>query len=318
MIRAVDLTRTYGPLTAVDRLSFEIPQGAICGFLGPNGAGKSTTIRMIAGLFPPDGGSLTVGGVDVRADPLGVRQQVGYLPETTPLYPELRLEEYVRFRGRLAGLQGDQLRRSVDRVIDVCGLGDMRRRLIGALSRGFRQRTGLAAAMVADPPLLVLDEPTVGLDPLQQSAFRALLADLAGDRTVLLSSHLLAEVEASCTWLVMISGGQLLGSGPREELLTGRGANCVLAEVARDSAEELRAVLAERTDVHSVEMAPLDGSWVRLSIVPSDPALDLRSIVSAEAAKKHVGLRELRRDERTLEQVFLELAGRAQSKESMR
>ena len=313
MIHATELTRTYGPLTAVDRLSFEVPKGAVCGFLGPNGAGKSTTIRMIAGLFPPDSGTLRVGGVDVRADPLAVRRQVGYLPETTPLYPELRLEEYLRFRARLIGLSGASLRLSVDRAIEACGLGEVRRRLIGALSRGFRQRTGLAAALIADPPLLVLDEPTVGLDPLQQGAFRTLLANLAGEQTVLLSSHLLAEVEASCTWLVMISGGRLLGSGPREALLAGEAARSVFAEVERARAENFQSILLQRSDVSEVRSEALDGGWTQLKITPKAAGDDLRAIVGGLAAEQGIGLRELRCQEQSLEAVFLELAKRAEA-----
>lgn len=313
MIRATEITRSYGRLTAVDHLSFDVPEGVVCGFLGPNGAGKSTTIRMIAGLFPPDSGRLTVGGVDVRSDPLGVRRQVGYLPETSPLYPEFRLEEYLRFRGRLAGLRGRDLGGAVDKVIDTCGLGAVRRRLVRALSRGFRQRTGLAAALIADPPLLVLDEPTVGLDPAQQGAFRALLSDLAGERTVLLSSHLLAEVEASCSWLVMISDGKLIGSGTRDSLLHRGKAPRVLAELATPSAELLGALLRKRSDVHEVVTESIGGEWTMLLVTQASTEVDLRATIGSLAAKEGIGLRELRFEERSLETVYLELAGHAES-----
>ena len=304
MINATGLTRTYGSLTAVDRLSFDVPNGVVCGFLGPNGAGKSTTIRMIAGLFPPDAGSLFVGGVDATRDPLGVRRQVGYLPESNALYPELRIEEYLRFRGRLAGLGSNELSRGVDRAVDACGLGDVRRRLIGSLSRGFRQRTGLAAAMIADPPLLVLDEPTVGLDPVQQVAFRQLLGELAGNRTVLLSSHLLSEVQTTCTWLVMISGGRLLASGPRDEVLHG-GRVRVHAQV--DDAHSARLLEACRSDpgFSEVLLEGAVGARRDLYAVPSAADIDGQALLGRIAAEQGVPLRALGPEEVSLESIFL-------------
>ncbi|MEE2681649.1 MAG: ABC transporter ATP-binding protein [Planctomycetota bacterium] len=310
MINATGLTRTYGSLVAVDRLSFEVPSGVVCGFLGPNGAGKSTTIRMIAGLFPPDSGSLLVGGVDARRDPLGIRRQVGYLPESNALYPELRIEEYVRFRGRLAGLRGTDLADGIDRAIGACGLGDVRRRLIGSLSRGFRQRTGLAAALVADPPLLILDEPTVGLDPVQQVAFRRLLDDLSGDRTVVLSSHLLSEVQTTCSWLVMISGGRLLASGPRDEVLHG-GRVRVHAQV--DDAHATRLLEACRSDpgFSDVLLEGASGPRRDLYALPSGEDVDGQALLGRIAAELGVPLRALGPEEISLESIFL--AGTATS-----
>ena len=308
MIKATGITRTYGALKAVDRLSFSVPDGVVCGFLGPNGAGKSTTIRMIAGLFPPDSGSLEVGGVDVARDSIGVRRQVGYLPESNALYPELRVEEYLRFRGRLAGLGGRGLREGVERSLECCGLGDVRRRLIRTLSRGFRQRTGLSAALVADPPLLVLDEPTVGLDPAQQQAFRQLLEDLAGDRTVLLSSHLLSEVQSTCSWLVMIAGGRLLASGPAEQVLHG-GRRRVHARVTLGDVDRLRTACAQEPGFSSVVLGEGDGTHRDLFAVPAEGTSDPQSLLGALAARESIALSALGPEQITLESIFLAGAG---------
>ena len=308
MINATGLTRSYGSLKAVDQLSFVVPSGVVCGFLGPNGAGKSTTIRMIAGLFPPDSGSLLVGGVDVVRDPLGVRRQVGYLPESNALYPELRIEEYLKFRGRLAGLGGSHLVDGIDRAIESCGLGDVRQRLIGSLSRGFRQRTGLAAALVADPPLLVLDEPTVGLDPVQQVAFRQLLEELAGNRTVLLSSHLLSEVQSTCTWLVMIAGGRLIASGPKDEVLHG-GQVRVHARI--EDVHSSKLLEACRTDpgFSEVLLEGEKGTRRDLFAVPRNAEIDGQALLGRIAAEQGIPLYALGPEKVTLESIFLAEAG---------
>ena len=310
MIEASELTRTYGPLRAVDRLSFTVPKGSVCGFLGPNGAGKSTTIRMIAGLFPPDAGRLLVGGQDVARDPIAARRLVGYLPESTPLDPELRVDEYLRFRGRLHGLGGRDLQTAIARSTERCGLDSVRRRLIGALSKGFRQRVGLAAALLADPPLLILDEPTVGLDPAQQAAFRNLLAELADDRTVLLSSHLLAEVEASCTWLVMISGGRLVATGARESVLDRVSSTPVIIEIAEADAPAIRAKIEALESVAEVVIEAVEPGWSRVRVVSTDGS-DLREPILAMVRETGVRLRELRQERQTLESVFLALEGAA-------
>lgn len=308
MIQAQELTKSYGPLMAVNRASFEVPRGSVCGFLGPNGAGKSTTIRMITGLLRPDSGTLEVGGINVADEPMQVQRLIGYLPESTALHPELRVDEYLRYRGRLFGLHGKALSAAIDHGLSACGLHAMRRRLISGLSRGYRQRTGLAAALLADPPLLVLDEPTVGLDPVQQLAFRSLLAELAGERTVLLSSHVLAEVQASCTWLVVLRAGNVVGQGARDSLLEEAAGVRVVVEVASDGVEHFASALRALAVVHDVEKTQIDASFSQLCVTPVATG-DPREVIIELAASTGVRLREVRREQANLESLFFSLAG---------
>ncbi|MHC4992571.1 MAG: ABC transporter ATP-binding protein, partial [Planctomycetota bacterium] len=198
MIKAHGLSKKFGNFTAVDSVEFEIPQGAVVGFLGPNGAGKTTTIRMICGYIRPTTGRALIDGIDVARHARRVQQRLGYLPESAPLYTEMRVQEYLAFRGRMLGLRRAERRRSMGLAIDRCRIEEVRRRPIGQLSKGFRQRVGLAAALLHEPPILILDEPTAGLDPAQMREVRALIRDLAGRHTILLSTHNLAEVELSC------------------------------------------------------------------------------------------------------------------------
>ena len=315
MIEASNLSRRYGTLRAVDGLSFDVPKGAVCGFLGPNGAGKSTTIRMIAGLFAPDSGRLLVGGVDAARDPRGIRAQVGYLPESTALYPELRVEEYLNFRAGLMGLPSSAIQSAIKSTVDACGLGDVRCRLVSSLSRGYRQRVGLAAALVGDPAVLILDEPTVGLDPVQQRAFRGLLADLAGERTVLLSSHLMAEVDSSCDWLVMIAAGRLVASGSREDIMR-RGTSLVRVRVAEKDLERFEAACRDEHLIDSVVRD--DGQQGTVLQVRSASSCDTPLQMIGELAGRHaITLHELREASTSLEEIFLQHAGPTEGDWSM-
>lgn len=224
MIELEGVSRRFGPVAAVRRLSFRVGAGEVCGFLGPNGAGKSTTIRMIAGATPPDEGRIILGGVELEADRARALANLGWLPEQTPLPPELRVEEMLDLRARLLGMSRSERREAIPRVIDACRLSGARRRLCGQLSKGFRQRAGLAAALVHRPRVLVLDEPTSGLDPGQIDEFRALIREIAGSATVLISTHMLSEVEALCGRVVVIDRGELLAEGTLDDLRnTGSG-----------------------------------------------------------------------------------------------
>jgi len=219
VIEAVGLTKRYGPSRGIEGISFSIGRGEIVGLLGPNGAGKSTTIRILTGYLPPTSGMARVAGHDTLLDSREARRHVGYLPENVPLYPELRVEEYLRYRAALKEVPSVDRARRIDVAIDRCRLGDVRRRISGHLSKGYRQRLGLAGALVSDPPVLILDEPTVGLDPNQVLEMRSLVRGLAAERTILLSTHILPEVEAICSRVLVLAEGHLIADDTMARLL---------------------------------------------------------------------------------------------------
>ncbi len=244
MIEARDLSKRYGELQAVDGVSFTVTRGEVVGFLGPNGAGKTTTMRMLTGFLPPSDGTAVIDGADIFSEPLTARRAVGYLPETPPLYPEMDVEHFLRFVAALHDVPRRARREAVDRAIERCGLVEVRRRVIGALSKGFKQRVGIAQAIVHTPPVLVLDEPTVGLDPIQIGEIRDLIAELAAPRdgepahTVILSTHILPEVEAICQRVILIHCGRKVLDQPLTELTAGgtRLEEVFARETARDAA----------------------------------------------------------------------------------
>jgi ABC-2 type transport system ATP-binding protein len=287
----------------VDDVSFRLTEGRVIGFLGPNGAGKTTTIRMVAAALRPTSGTVIVGGLDVLEDPAGVRRNIGYLPENTPLYPEMRVIEFLQFRARLYGLGGRTQRDAVLAALQKCDLYDVRRRPIRQLSKGFRQRVGLAAAIVHRPPLIILDEPTSGLDPQQVRGFRALMRSLAGDHTVLLSTHVLPEVELACDDVVMISGGKVRAHGAVDKLRAAAhdGAPYVV-ETDLDTAV---AVLASLPSIDGVETRRLTDGWLRLSITARGE--DRRMLIARTLRKQGAQVRELTRPAPTLEQLFVQV-----------
>ncbi|MGL6075581.1 MAG: ABC transporter ATP-binding protein [Fimbriiglobus sp.] len=213
MIAVENLTKYYGEYPAVRDISFEVPRGRVVGFLGPNGAGKSTTMRILAGYLSPTSGRASIAGHDVFSSPIAARRNIGYMPESCPLYPELRVEEYLRFRAGLKGLGWGSRRKRIEYVLERCWLQDVRRQLIGTLSKGYRQRVGLADALLADPPVLILDEPTAGLDPTQIRETRKLIRELGTQHTMLLSTHILSEVEMTCDTVIVIYQGQVAEQG---------------------------------------------------------------------------------------------------------
>lgn len=307
MIVARDLSKTFGKVRAVDSMNFVVPRGGVVGFLGPNGAGKTTTIRMIAGFLPPSSGTVEVDGRDVRRDPIEVRRRIGYLPEATPLYGEMRVEEYLAFRGRLAGVPRRDRRTAIDRALGRCDLLAVRRRTIRHLSKGFRQRVGLAAAVLHEPPVLILDEPTVGLDPRQMQEFRALIRELAGRHTILLSTHVLPEAELVCDRILLVARGRVEAQGTLEELRAGaRGA--VLVETDDGAAG---ATLAALRGVASVATEGTTAGWTRFRIEPTAAGPALAEAVARALAARGATLRELRRETPTLESLFLERIGLA-------
>ena len=303
MIVAHRLTKRFGRFAAVDSVDFEIPRGAVAGFLGPNGAGKTTTIRMLCGGLRPTAGRAIVDGYDVAASRREAQRRIGYLPEAVPLYGEMRVSEYLHFRCRLFEIPRRRRGPAVEAALERAGLTEVARRPIGHLSRGYRQRVGLAAALVHDPPVLVLDEPTVGLDPAQVREVRTLIKDLAGDRTVLLSSHILAEVELICDRIVMLAAGRVRAAGSFDELTAAAGEGHYVLETAASGAEAIRALAG----VEAVSCDRVDDRWHRVTVTPRRVAGDLREAIAQLLGERGVALRELRREAPTLEGLFLRL-----------
>ncbi len=249
MIRVNELTKRYARTTAVDHISFEVEKGQIVGFLGPNGAGKTTTMRMLTCFLPPTSGTASVAGFDVLEQPLEVKKRIGYLPEMPPLYPEMRTTEYLYFVGKLKGLSGTDLKQRVEAVCGRCAITDVKEKLLGKLSKGYRQRVGLAQAMLHNPEVLILDEPTAGLDPKQINETRDLIRSLAGDHTIILSTHILPEVEQTCQQVIIINKGKLVATDSVSNLQSrARGAESMLVELdSREGALDA-AVVRERLE----------------------------------------------------------------------
>ncbi len=309
MIKVKNLTKWYGPVLAVDNISFEIPKGKIVGFLGPNAAGKSTTLKIITCYLPATSGHVTVAGHDVLSESLQVRQKIGYMPETVPLYAEMRVREYLLFRAALRDIPVKDRKAAVDRVAERCWLSkpeDMMRRRLDELSRGYQQRVGLAEVLLHNPPVLVLDEPTIGLDPAQIRSIRKLIQELAGDHTVILSSHILAEVEQTCSQLIIIAAGRLAAAGTPAELRKRvTGPSKIIAELRGAEADELSNAVRSIKGVRDVETSR-SGNWTRLTI-SSDAQADLRGEVFKVASQKGFQMRELRREVGSLEDFFVQI-----------
>jgi ABC-2 type transport system ATP-binding protein len=301
LVEAQDLTRYYGDFLAVDAVSFGIDRGEIVGLLGPNGAGKTTTIRMLTGFLPPSGGSAHIAGHDVQADPLQVRRHVGYMPESNPLYGEMRAAEYLAHRAELKGVPRAQRRRRMSRCMDLCGVADVAGQVIGTLSKGYRQRVGLADALLADPDVLVLDEPTIGLDPNQVRETRNLIRNLGQEHTVLISTHILAEAEAICRRVLIIDRGRIVADDTPETLSERIMRNAVVAELS-GKATEIAGALRGLKGVESVE-TDRGAGWHRFTMATA-PNADVREAVFRLASERGWALRELTRSRASLEDVF--------------
>ncbi len=305
MIQVQNLTKDYGERRAVDGISFTIHEGEIVGFLGPNGAGKTTTLRILTCYMPATSGTATVGGFDVFTQSLQVRRIIGYLPENVPLYQQMRVNEYLSFRGKLHGLDAAARAAAVRRVTETCWLGEFIGRPIHQLSKGMRQRVGLADALLHDPKVLILDEPTIGLDPTQIRETRLLIRELARRHTVLLSSHILPEVEATCQRTLIIAGGRIVASGSPEELKERiRGGSRLIAEIAGPGSEVTQAVQGV-AGVRSVEASSSDG-WNRLKI-ETTRGQDPREAIFRLAAQRNWLLREMRLESGSLEEFFVQI-----------
>ncbi|MBN1941927.1 MAG: ATP-binding cassette domain-containing protein [Phycisphaerae bacterium] len=309
MIDVKHLTKWYSRVLAVDDISFHVGQGRVVGFLGPNGAGKSTTLKIITCFLPASSGTVTVNGLDVLAESLAVRRQIGYMPENVPLPEEMRVWEYLTFRAALRDIPARQRSAAVERVCRRCWLSepeDMTRRRLGELSRGYKQRVGLAEVLLHNPPVLVLDEPTIGLDPAQIRAMRELIRELGQEHTVILSSHILAEVEQTCDDIIIIAGGRLAASGTPAELRRRVvGPSRVIAEIKGASPEEIAQAVKALAGVSAVETSR-HNHWTRLDI-QADGEADPRGEIFQLAKTQGWDLRELRRAGGSLEDFFVQI-----------
>ncbi len=308
MIHVQNLIKEYGDRRAVDGISFSIREGEIVGFLGPNGAGKTTTIRILTCYMPATDGTANIGGYDVFTQSMHVRRIVGYLPESTPLDMQSRVREYLNFRGKIRGLDRGAREAAIRRVTEQCWLGDFVDRPIHQLSKGMRQRVGLADALLHDPKVLILDEPTVGLDPAQIRETRNLVKELAKRHTVLLSSHILPEVEATCQRTIIIAGGRIVASGSPSELKERiRGGSRLIAEVAGPNGE-VRSAVGAVPGVSGVEVES-DNGWHRLTIEAKQGA-DPREEIFKLVKQKNWSMRELRLEVGSLEEFFVQITAK--------
>jgi ABC-2 type transport system ATP-binding protein len=307
IIEVENLTKYYGNRLALDAATFAVQPGQIVGFLGPNGAGKSTTLRILTGYLPATGGTARVAGHDVLLESLAVRSNIGYMPENVPLYPEMRVEEYLKLRAGLKDVPSKQRKAAVDRVIERCWLQERRRSLIGSLSKGLRQRVGLAEALVADPQVLILDEPTIGLDPVQIQETRKLIRSLGEKHTVLLSSHHLTEVEKTCSHLVIIADGRIKATGSVEQVREGLAEQPrIVLELKKGRSTDGPAEMARalgQVQGAAIKHEDMSDGWTRFIVLPPGQA-DPREALYDLIIQRGWRLREMRRQVPSLEELY--------------
>ncbi len=306
MIEVVNLTKRYAGHAAVSNISFSVRRGEIVGLLGPNGAGKSTTMRILSCFLPATSGSVRIAGYDVFHQSEEVRRRIGYMPENNPLHTEMRVREYLKFRARLKGLSRGESRRRADEAMEQCSLTEVSRRIIGQLSKGYRQRVGLADALVHEPELIILDEPTIGLDPNQIRAVRQLIKSLAQNHTVLISTHILPEAEMTCHRVVIMYEGRILAADTPENLQRlMSSSNQVLVEISAP-AGALKECWAEMPEVEHFDVAAAEGDYFRCSLTARD-GHDLRPQVFAAVRERGWMLRELTRNRHSLEDIYVQV-----------
>jgi ABC-2 type transport system ATP-binding protein len=315
MIEVENLTKRYAGHVAVSDISFLVARGEIVGLLGPNGAGKSTTMRILACYQPASSGTVRVAGLDVFKESQEVRRRIGYMPENNPLHPDMRVREYLKFRARLKGLSRRRCRERVDVVMDQCGLGDVSRKMIGLLSKGYRQRVGLADALVHEPELIILDEPTIGLDPRQIRAVRKLIKGLAANHTVLISTHILPEVEMTCSRVLILCEGRILAADTPDNLQQlMSGTSQIVAEIAAPEIE-LQECWAQMPEIEQFDISAAEGEYFRCALTPRD-GVDLRPHIFALAREHGWYLRELTRNRHSLEDIYVQVTQPEEEEES--
>lgn len=315
VIQVENLTKKYGDHLAIDHLSFKINKGEVVGFLGPNGAGKSTTMKIITGFMAPSSGTALVGGFDVFENPIEVKKRIGYLPETPPVYSDMLVRDYLTYVAELKGVEANRLKSFVDRAIEKTQLQKVEKRLIQNLSKGFRQRVGIAQALVSDPEILILDEPTVGLDPKQVSEIRDLILELRGQHTLILSTHILPEVQATCERIIIIHQGKIVAQDTLQNLSVLQAGSRRVHLRVRKSSSDLKGQLEILPGViKAAEHAP------NLWQIDMAEDLDAIEVIAKEVMNRGVGLLEISSAKADLEEIFLKLTygqGSAQVAEQM-
>jgi ABC-2 type transport system ATP-binding protein len=307
MIQVENLTKRYGATTAVDDVSFTVNTGEILGFLGPNGAGKTTTMKILTCFMPATQGRITIDSMDVFDRSLEVRRRIGYLPESAPLYTDMNVTEYLCFVAGIRGIPKNELKSRLDNIVNVCGLTEVRRKEIGELSKGFKQRVGLAQAMIHNPDILILDEPTSGLDPNQIVEIRNLIKQLGEEKTVILSTHILPEVQATCDRVLIISRGKLVADGTPNELTSQfHGDEQIQLAVSGTTPDLLRSALTALPGIAWLEVTPGKEMAVRIT---AERGMDLREPLFRCIVDQGWTLLELHRERTSLEQVFRQLTG---------
>jgi ABC-2 type transport system ATP-binding protein len=316
MIEVDRLTKRYGPIPAIQDVSFTVEKGQIVGFLGPNGAGKTTTMRILSCFMPASGGTARVAGYDVFEQSLEVRRRIGYLPENVPLYADMTVDAYLDFVANIKGLGRSERRRRVGEVLERCQIPDVRGRLIGRLSKGYRQRVGLAQALIADPEVLILDEPTIGLDPKQIVGIRQLIKSLAGAHTVILSTHILPEVSMVCEGVIIINRGRVVASGPLDRLMQELSPTARLQVQVEGPAELVTQSLRALPGIQRVEArGVVDG--VSTFVLEAERVRDIRREVAQLVAQQRWGLLELKALDLSLEDVFIRIVAGEEHEEAM-
>ena len=308
MIKVNNLVKRYGDIRAVDDMTFSVSKGEIVGLLGPNGAGKTTTMRIITCFMPATSGSVTVAGCDVFSQSLEVRRHIGYMPENVPLYPEMRINEYLRFRAKLKGLRGQEVTDNVAKVIDACDLGHQHTRIIEHLSKGNRQRVGLADALVSDPELLILDEPTIGLDPNQVRKVRSLIKEIGRDRTVVLSTHILSEVEMICEKVIIMHNGKIAAQDSVEDICGGTKKQYICE--AKTSSEKLGKIVENIQLATNIISESLEDGWSRVTMQSLKTTVDLREHIFNVVNEQKWTIRELDIKSPTLEETFVNITSK--------
>ncbi len=316
MILVREISKSFGSLKAVRDISFDLPTGQIAGLLGPNGAGKSTTIRMMTGFLTPDKGTITIGGFDIITQAHHAKSIMGYLPENAPIYPEMTVKGYLKHRAKLYGLPGRSLSKAIDHAMSQTRINDVARRRVGQLSKGYRQRVGIAAALVHDPQVLILDEPTNGLDPTQIRDARSLIRELSQDRTTLVCSHILPEIERTCDRVIVFAGGQIRADGSPAELINNsQGPVRYIIEIRTNPSAGIEHALKILASIQGVaackpaKIQPEDArsGWSTIEIEAAPREDDLREAIAAAADDRGLFIRELRKVVPTLESLFVEL-----------